>query len=73
MRDKSETQIFIETPFRNNHLFKDLLSICQKKTKICLAVNLTMSDEWIAVDTIENWREKKTDIYKKQCIFLMYQ
>ena len=69
----SETQIFIETPYRNQHLFSDLLSECQKNTKICLALNLTFPDEEIKVDSVENFKKQKWDLDKKQCLFLMYK
>ncbi|MEQ8324452.1 MAG: SAM-dependent methyltransferase [Vicingaceae bacterium] len=70
---EDQTQIFIETPFRNQYLFKDLLSTCQKNTNICLAVNLTFEDEWIKSTTVEQWRRNVPDIHKKQCIFLIYK
>ena len=69
----NQTQIFIETPYRNEYLFKDMLSQCQKNTKICIAMNLTVPEQWIKVDLVENWRKMKIDIRKKQCIFLMYK
>jgi 16S rRNA (cytidine1402-2'-O)-methyltransferase len=69
----SQTQIFIETPYRNQYVFEDLLSECQKKTKICLAVNLTMDDEWIAVKELDDWKKDKPDLRKKQCIYLIYK
>lgn len=69
----SRTQIFIETPYRNKALLDDLASVCEKKTKICLAVNLCQKDEWIAVDTAEGWRKRETDINKKPCIFLIFK
>ena len=67
------TQIFIETPYRNEYLFQDILSQCQKNTKICLAVNLTLPDEFIHVNTVGDWDKAKVEIQKKQCIFLMYK
>jgi len=73
VHQSSQTQIFIETPYRNQYLFEDLLSECQKKTKICLAVNLTMHDEWILVKDPEEWKKNKPDLNKKQCIFLIYK
>lgn len=70
---KNQTQIFIETPYRNEYLFNDLLSTCQKKTKICLAVDLTTPDESIRVMTTEEWRKIELNINKKQCLFLIYK
>ena len=73
MYQKSQTQIFIETPYRNQHLLMDLLSECQKKTKICLALDLGMPEENIQVQTVENWIKNTPGIEKKQCLFLLYK
>ena len=70
--EEQETQIFIETPYRNESLLKDLLKILDKKNILCLAINLTSSKEKIICDSIENWRHKKNiNIDKQLCIFLI--
>lgn len=66
-----QTQIFIETPFRNNQLIEELLRTCQPSTKLCIAVNLTAEDEEIKSKTIAEWREGKVDFHKKPAIFLL--
>jgi len=72
IKEEKETQIFIETPYRNQQLFKDLLRILDKKIRLCLAINLTSSKEKIICDSIENWELKKNiDIDKQLCIFLI--
>ena len=72
IKEENETQIFIETPYRNQQLFKDLLKILDKKIRLCLAINLTSSKEKIICDSIENWELKKNiDIDKQLCIFLI--
>jgi len=72
IKDEEETQIFIETPYRNKQLLKDLLKILDKKNRLCLAINLTSSKEEIICDSIENWRCKKNiNIDKQLCIFLI--
>ena len=72
IKDEEETQIFIETPYRNKQLLKDLLKILDKKNRLCLAINLTSSKEEIICDSIENWRRKKNiNIDKQLCIFLI--
>ena len=72
IKEENETQIFIETPYRNQQLFKDLLKILDKKIRLCLAINLTSSKEKIICDSIENWNLKKNiDIEKQLCIFLI--
>jgi len=72
IKEEKETQIFIETPYRNQQLFEDLLKILDKKIRLCLAINLTSSKERVICDSIENWNLKKyIDIDKQLCIFLI--
>ena len=72
IKEEKETQIFIETPYRNERLFNDLLKILDKNIRLCLAINLTSSKEEIISDSIENWRLKKNiNIDKQLCIFLI--
>ncbi len=66
-----QTQIFIETPFRNNPLLAELLKSCKSDTKLCIACNLTGEDEFIKTDNIKNWRNEEIDLHKKPCIFLL--
>jgi len=72
VQEEGETQIFIETPYRNEKLLKDLLEILDNKIRLCLAINMTSSKEKIISDTVENWKLKtKVDIDKQLCIFLI--
>jgi len=72
IKEEKETQIFIETPYRNQQLLKDLLKILDKQIRLCLAINLTSSKERIICDSIENWNQKKDiGIDKQLCIFLI--
>jgi len=68
-----QTQIFIETPFRNNQMLEELLKSCSPKTKLCVAVNLTGEDEQIISQPIESWKKQKADFHKKPAIFLLYR
>lgn len=70
-RRQNCTQIFMETPYRNNQLLADLVKYCQASTDLCLAVNLTMEDEFILTQSIKKWAQKKTDFHKKPAIFLL--
>lgn len=65
------TQIFIETPYRNNQLIKDITETCQSNTQLCVATNLTSSTESIITATIKNWKSKIADYHKKPTIFLL--
>lgn len=69
---EKQTQIFIETPFRNNGLFDDLLKNCKRETQICVACNLTASDEQVLTLPASEWKNRKPDFHKKPTIFLMY-
>jgi 16S rRNA (cytidine1402-2'-O)-methyltransferase len=68
----NKTQIFMETPFRNNHLFEDLKSTLSPHTKLCIAKNLTGSDEFIQTKTIQDWRKTKLDLHKIPVVFIIY-
>lgn len=68
-----QTQIFIETPFRNNHLFEDILKNAQLQTLLCVACNITGEDEYIRTMSIGQWRKERIDLHKKPTIFLLYR
>ncbi|MCX2433327.1 MULTISPECIES: SAM-dependent methyltransferase [unclassified Pedobacter] len=67
-----QTQIFIETPFRNNQLFEEVLKSCKPNTQVCVASNLTSEDEYIKTQSVYNWRKEEIDLHKKPTIFLLY-
>ena len=66
------TQIFIETPYRNNPLIKELLQSCREETKLCIAVDITASSETIITKTIKEWKQSVPDIHKRLAIFLLH-
>ena len=69
---KNCTQIFIETPYRNNQLIKDLLHYCREETKLCIAVDITASTETIKTKTVKEWKQSVPDIHKRLAIFLLH-
>jgi 16S rRNA (cytidine1402-2'-O)-methyltransferase len=69
---KNSTQVFIETPYRNNQLLETLLKTCKPSTKLCIAAELTGPNEYIKTKTIADWKKEKTDFHKKPVIFLLY-
>lgn len=71
-RQKNCTQIFIETPYRNNQLLEALLKTCQSLTKISVAVDLTAGTEMIKTKTVKDWKTNTPDLHKKPAIFLLY-
>lgn len=66
------TQIFIETPYRNNPMIKDLLLACRDETRICMAVDITASTETIRTQTVKKWKQEVPDIHKRLAIFLLH-
>ena len=69
-----QTQLFIETPYRNAALYTDLLEVCAPQTKLCIAVNLTASDAFIATKTIQQWRTAPIPpIEKTPAVFILGQ
>lgn len=68
---KNCTQIFIETPYRNNQLLETLLKTCKPSTRLCLAANITGEKEWIKTKEVAEWKKEKIDIHKQPAIFLL--
>ena len=69
---KNCTQLFIETPYRNNQLLEMLLKSCNPGTRLCIAANLTASNEFIHTKTISEWKKQVPDIHKQPAIFLIH-
>jgi len=70
---ENQTQIFIETPYRNMKMLEDILSTCQLTTKLCIAADITLETEFIHTKTIKEWKTLKPDLNKRPCIFLIYK
>ncbi|WP_300598343.1 SAM-dependent methyltransferase [Niabella sp.] len=68
---KNSTQIFIETPYRNNQLLETLLKQCQPQTMLCIAVDITGAQELIQTKTIQQWQKTIPDLHKRPAIFLL--
>ena len=68
---KKSTQVFIETPYRNNQLIETLLKACKPTTRVCIASELTGPNEFVKTKTVLDWRKEKTDFHKKPVIFLL--
>lgn len=66
-----QTQIIIETPYRNDSLFKDILSTCAASTRLCIAANITMPDAYIKTKTVAQWKKENIIIGKRPCVFLI--
>ena len=67
-----ETQIFIETPYRNQHMLEGLLSTCNDNTRLCIALQVSLEDEFIVTKRISEWKQSALpDLHKKPTVFLL--
>lgn len=69
-KQKNQTQIFIETPYRNNSIYEHLLKHLHSETRLTVAIDLTSKDEWVQTLTIRDWTNQKTSWPKSPAIFL---
>lgn len=67
----SQTEIFIETPYRNDSMMSDLLAVLQPGTRLCIAADITLPDETIVTRTVREWKRSPMAIGKRPCVFLL--
>ncbi|MEP6612650.1 MAG: SAM-dependent methyltransferase [Mucilaginibacter sp.] len=67
-----QTQLFIETPFRNNPMLEEILKTAHPKTRLCIACDITAATEFIQTKTIADWQKKVPELHKRPAIFLIY-
>lgn len=72
-KEQNQSQLFIETPYRNNKMLEDLVTILAPNTKLCIAADLTLSTEFILTLSIKEWKNKKVDLHKRPAIFIIHQ
>jgi 16S rRNA (cytidine1402-2'-O)-methyltransferase len=71
-KKNNETQIFIETPYRNQHVFNDLIENLKEQTKLCIGSDITSENEFILTKNIKDWKKEiTTDLKNKPCVFLL--
>lgn len=70
-RDEGSAEIFMETPFRNNAIFEDIILNIPSEMLLCIACNLTLPGQFLKTDSINYWKKNKPDIQKKPCIFII--
>ncbi|WP_240671060.1 SAM-dependent methyltransferase [Lacibacter luteus] len=68
---QQSTQVFIETPYRNNQLLETILKTCKPTTRICVAANLTAVNESIVTKTVADWKKEKPELHKQLVIFCL--
>ena len=70
---ENQTQLFIETPYRNHKMIEDILQNCRPQTKLCIAANITCEGEFIQTRTVKDWKGHIPELSKIPCIFLLYK
>jgi 16S rRNA (cytidine1402-2'-O)-methyltransferase len=68
---EKQSQVFIEAPYRNNQLIQAILDTCANSTSLCLAVNITLENEWIRTRTIAEWKENIPQLHKQPAVFIL--
>jgi 16S rRNA (cytidine1402-2'-O)-methyltransferase len=72
-QDKNQSQIFIETPYRNNKLMEDLLQTLQPNTHLCIAADITLPTEYIKTFRVNDWKKLKIDLHNRPTIFIIHK
>jgi len=70
---ENQSQIFIETPYRNMKMLEEILQTCQPNTLLCIAVDITLATEFIKTKSVKDWKTKLPELSKRPCIFLLYK
>jgi 16S rRNA (cytidine1402-2'-O)-methyltransferase len=72
-KDKNQSQIFIETPYRNEKMFLELKATLGPTTSLCIAADITLSSEYIKTMTVKDWKHQQLDLHKKPAIFIIHK
>jgi 16S rRNA (cytidine1402-2'-O)-methyltransferase len=70
--NEKQSQIFIETPYRNMKMLQDIISVCLPTTRLCIAADITLETEFIHTKTVNDWKKQLPDLNKRPCIFILY-
>lgn len=71
--DQNQSQLFIETPYRNNKMLEDLCTTLNAQTRVCVACDLTLSSEYIKTFTANEWKQINVDLHKRPAIFIIHK
>lgn len=72
-QEKNQSQLFIETPYRNNQLLQDLAATLNPNTLVCVACDITLETEFIQTKPASQWKNTKVDLHKRPCIFIIHK
>lgn len=70
---ENQSQIFIETPYRNMKMLEEILHTCQPHVKLCIAADITLETEYIRTKYLKDWKKNLPDLNKRPCIFILYK
>lgn len=70
---ENQSQIFIETPYRNMKMMEEILNSCKPSTHLCIAADITLESEFIKTKTMSEWKKTLPDLNKRPCIFILYK
>ena len=71
--DKNQSQIFIETPYRNEKMFADLMNALSSNTDVCIAADITLESEYIKTKTVAEWKIDHPNLQKRPAIFIVHK
>ena len=71
--EQNQSQIFIETPYRNNKMLEDLSNVLENNTNVCVACDITLDSEFIKTQTANQWKKNKVDLHKRPTIFIIHK
>ncbi|WP_310556335.1 SAM-dependent methyltransferase [Flavobacterium sp.] len=71
--EKNQSQLFIETPYRNNKLLEDILQTLQPNTLLCVACDITLPTEYIKTFPVNQWKKQKVDLHNRPTIFIIHK
>jgi len=72
-KEKNQSQIFIETPYRNEKMFADLKVVLTPTTNLCIACNISLQTEYIKTLPVKDWKKETPDLHKKPAIFIIHK
>jgi 16S rRNA (cytidine1402-2'-O)-methyltransferase len=72
-KELNQSQLFIETPYRNSKMFTSLLQTLTPSTQLCVAVDISLSTEFIKTMSVQEWKNKQPDLHKRPCIFIIHK
>ncbi|MFD2918038.1 SAM-dependent methyltransferase [Psychroserpens luteus] len=71
--EQNQTQLFIETPYRNNKILEDICATLHPNTRVCIACDITLPSEYIKTMTVSEWKHAKVDLHKRPAIFVIHK